>query len=90
MIGRWSYGIYLWQIPVLLVILHFWGAAGRLPFDGRAPGILVCIGLAAVSYVALESPIRRWPVLARNPRLTLTLAAVTILVGLVVVTLNGS
>jgi hypothetical protein len=43
-----------------------------------------------VSYVALESPIRRWPVLARNPRLTLTLAAVTILVGLVVVTLIGT
>jgi peptidoglycan/LPS O-acetylase OafA/YrhL len=90
MIGRWSYGIYLWQIPVLLVILHFWGAAGRLPVAGRAAGLLVCIALAAVSYVALESPIRRWPVLARNPRLTLTLAAVTILVGLVVVTLIGT
>ena len=54
-IGRISYGLYLWHVPVFKVIRH-------LGFDGHVVitiGLGVSIGLAAVSFYTLESYFRR-------------------------------
>jgi peptidoglycan/LPS O-acetylase OafA/YrhL len=88
-IGRWSYGMYLWQIPVILIAQRYWGRPGALPMWERV-GLLGAVAvLAAMSFTLLEMPIRQWPMLAQRPKRTLVLAAVSIAVGLVVVTLLG-
>ncbi len=86
-IGRWSYGLYLWQIPVLLVVAHWWGAARELSMAGRVGFIALATVLAALSFAYFENPIRRHPWLAKSPWLTLRLALATSLAGLVIVTL---
>ncbi len=88
-IGRWSYGMYLWQIPVILIAQRYWGRPGTLSMWERVGLLGAVVVVAAMSFKLLEMPIRQWSVLATRPRLTLVLAAVAIGVGLVVVTLLG-
>jgi len=80
-IGRLSYGWYLWHWPVLLV-------AG--PELGLAARLALCVGalaLAAVTYHCLEDPIRRRPGWTLRPwrglALGLGLSATTTVLALV-------
>ena len=78
LIGRWSYGIYLFHWP--LVVSH--------KFDGLSSGVrfvvvtVLSIALAGLSYRFIESPIRN----RRLPRLSM-LPVATVAVAIVVVSL---
>jgi len=78
-VGRISYSLYLWHWPVLVV------AAAVVP--GSATTRLACVGLAILlaeaSYRWIERPIRAQPVLVAKPRLTLSMAAVVTVIGVV-------
>jgi hypothetical protein len=83
-LGRISYGIYLWHWPVFLA-----ANAGRTGLHGAPLFTLRCLitlGIATLSYVAVERPIRSRVVLQRG-RVTLfgSLGAVAAGVALVVV-----
>ncbi|HUY63831.1 MAG TPA: acyltransferase family protein [Acidimicrobiales bacterium] len=68
LVGRISYGLYLWHWPVITEM-----TPGRTGLDGAAldlARIATMVALAAVSYVAVERPLRRlnvdsWPKPAR-------------------------
>jgi peptidoglycan/LPS O-acetylase OafA/YrhL len=89
LIGRWSYGMYLWQIPVLLLV-QYWTTVADVPLAGRFGFVAVTMVVAGLSYRFLESPIRRAPSLVRSPGRTLVVAAMTTAVGLTVVSLLGA
>ncbi len=76
-IGRLSYSLYLWHWPVLVI--------GRqlIPKSSvpiRLGWIVVAGILAAVTYVAIENPIRFQPFLIARPGLTLGLAVLSAIV----------
>ncbi|HNJ99003.1 MAG TPA: SGNH hydrolase domain-containing protein, partial [Ilumatobacteraceae bacterium] len=77
-IGGRSYGIYLWHWPLLIVLeVHYEQTA----IAWRVGALLAAVGLAAVTYVVLENPIRHMPALTRSaPR---SLLAGLAMVGLV-------
>ncbi|NNH74406.1 acyltransferase [Nocardia uniformis] len=61
-LGRWSYGIFLWHLAVLSIVFPVFGI---VPFRGNFPLILVLtiaftIPLAAASFALVEEPCRRW------------------------------
>ena len=66
LVGRTSYGIYLWHWPVFVMVttltVHLAGASLLLVRLG------LVVALTAASYVLLEQPIRqrRWPVIVRR------------------------
>jgi peptidoglycan/LPS O-acetylase OafA/YrhL len=86
-VGRWSYGIYLWQIPVLLLVQRYWRDPHVLSNADRVLLMGTVVIVAALSFALLESPIRTSPLLNEHPALTLRLAVATIVVGLLAVTL---
>ncbi|MGW4364653.1 acyltransferase family protein [Nocardia takedensis] len=62
MLGRWSYGIFLWHLAVLSIIFPVFGI---LPFQGDFGYILLLtvaltLPLAAASYALIEDPARRF------------------------------
>lgn len=83
-LGRWSYSMYLWHWPVIVL----GGILGLMPeFWGyRVPLVLaVTITLAAVTYVLIERPFMRIPLTTHKNR-TITvgvglIATVTVAVG---------
>jgi peptidoglycan/LPS O-acetylase OafA/YrhL len=65
-LGRWSYGLFLWHLAALDMVIAL---VGPVPFPGDLPIIAVLttgfgIAIAAVSYALLEEPcrvaLRRW------------------------------
>jgi peptidoglycan/LPS O-acetylase OafA/YrhL len=91
-LGRWSYGMYLWEIPILVVMLHWHSSLGfnsvsQFPLVIRLGAILVCILLAAVSYSVYEMPIRHSARLRSSPALCLASAVVFIVVSLITISL---
>lgn len=54
--GTISYGIYLWHLPVMLVLLS-WDAA---PWARTVVGLAVTLALSEISYRLLEAPVMRW------------------------------
>ena len=72
LLGRWSYGIYLWHFPIIGVLV--WTAG--VPADGSTGSVLLTFAIAtllsiaagAASFHAIESPARRWA--ARAARTT--------------------
>ncbi len=62
MLGRWSFGIFLWHLAVLSIVFPVFGI---LPFHGQFGTVLVLtialtIPAAAASYALVEEPARRW------------------------------
>jgi peptidoglycan/LPS O-acetylase OafA/YrhL len=83
-IGARSYSWYLWHWPVLLigpfVVSREFGPIARLV------AVLVALGLAAITFVAVEQPLRDAPTLRARPRqagaLGLALTATVVALGL--------
>lgn len=62
MLGRWSYGIFIWHLAVLSIVFPVFGI---LPFQGDFGYVLVLtvaitLPVAAASYALVEEPVRRW------------------------------
>ena len=75
-IGRVSYSWYLWHWPILLLLL--WAIA---PVTGHAPllalgGVLLSLGLAALTLRFIENPLRYSPRVRRSPGRSLALGGV--------------
>jgi peptidoglycan/LPS O-acetylase OafA/YrhL len=67
-VGKWSYSIYLWHWPLLVVARSRWG---NLSFGGSALVVAVAVALSALTFRYIEDPIRRAPPLTRRPSLAL-------------------
>jgi len=77
-IGRLSYSWYLWHWPILIF------AAAFPPLRGTTAGVVLSIGslgLAALTHILIENPVRFSPALRRRPVLSLGVGAVLTLVG---------
>ncbi len=62
LLGRWSYGVFLWHLAVLSIVFPVFGI---VPFNGDFPQVLLLtvaltLPLAAASYALIEDPVRRW------------------------------
>ncbi len=66
MLGRWSYGLFVWHLAALAMVFPI---IGQFPFNGHMPAVLALtlvfgFAIAAVSYALIESPcrnaLRRW------------------------------
>ncbi|MGV9415409.1 acyltransferase family protein [Nocardia sp. NPDC003693] len=62
MLGRWSYGIFIWHLAVLAIVFPVFGI---IPFRGSFAlvylmTIAFTLPLAAASYALIEDPVRRW------------------------------
>jgi peptidoglycan/LPS O-acetylase OafA/YrhL len=66
MLGRWSYGLFVWHLAALAMVFPI---IGQFPFNGHMPTVLLLtvlfgFAIAAVSYALIESPcrnaLRRW------------------------------
>jgi peptidoglycan/LPS O-acetylase OafA/YrhL len=86
-VGRWSYGIYLWEIPLLALAVHWWGPLNVVSLWGRVGLILVTMVIAAASYRFFESPIRHSARLTASPALSLACAAAFMVVALATISL---
>ena len=88
-IGQWSYGAYLWQIPIIAVIYASWGGVLALPIGARLAFLVATIGVAGLSFTFFEAPIRHSMALVRNPRRSFLMAGSITVVSLAIVTLVG-
>ena len=85
-IGKVSYGWYLWHWPMLIFAAVL---APGLGLGGRAAVALAALGVAALSYRFVETPIRRSRALASRPWLSLALGAVGVAFTMLTVSLLG-
>jgi peptidoglycan/LPS O-acetylase OafA/YrhL len=86
-IGRWSYGLYLWQIPVLYLAIHWWGTMPQQALVNRVGLMLATFLIAAISFAIYETPIRHSRRLISSPALSLSCALVFIVGSLVMISL---
>jgi peptidoglycan/LPS O-acetylase OafA/YrhL len=79
-VGRYSYSLYLWHWPLLLLIVD----RSRHPWSYRtAAMLLLTVPASVVTYHLVENPARRAPALRRRPVLSLAAGAVILAVSLV-------
>jgi peptidoglycan/LPS O-acetylase OafA/YrhL len=82
-LGLVSYGTYLWQWPVMLIVRR---VAHPNPWQTAFITGLVATGIASLSYQMLERPIRESRMLDRLPRVTIvTGLAISVVCALVIV-----
>ena len=77
-LGRMSYAWYLWHWPVLIYAHLFPALRGVLPSVALS---VAALGLAALTHVFVENPIRFHPAFVARPRLALRLALVLTVTG---------
>jgi len=77
-VGRLSYGWYLWHWPVLVLGPGLIGDTGVL---GRVLLALLALGLAALSYALLEDPLRRQPSLVASAGRSLVVGGLCVLLA---------
>jgi hypothetical protein len=78
-LGRLSYSWYLWHWPILLL------ASLRFPeitWPGKLLAAIVALGLAHITFVTLEKPVRFHPFLVARPGLSLCLAPLVAVAGI--------
>jgi peptidoglycan/LPS O-acetylase OafA/YrhL len=83
-LGRWSYSLYLWHWPVIVIAIQYWGhstAGIKLAAVGFA------VVLSAITYFGIENPIRHSKFLSRSPLTGLVFGALLILASLVAITI---
>jgi peptidoglycan/LPS O-acetylase OafA/YrhL len=64
-LGKWSYSLYLWHWPVLIIAAQ--RAGHSLPLAQNLGLVAVALGLAVLTHYAIENPIRFARPLTRNP-----------------------
>lgn len=82
-VGLWSYSIYLWHYPILILAAQRWHTS-------VSTNLLLMVGAIALSagtYFAIENPIRHSSFLTRFPAVSVAGGASLILCGLGIVTL---
>jgi peptidoglycan/LPS O-acetylase OafA/YrhL len=89
-VGQWSYGAYLWEIPVIALIYYWWGGVLALPIAARFAFLVATLAVAGLSFAFLESPIRHSKALVRSPRKSFLVAGSITGSSLLLVTLAGS
>ena len=82
-LGLWSFSIYLWHYPILIVATQHWGHT-NIPTNLLLAGAAVT--LAAGTYFAIENPIRHWSFLARFPLASVLGGIGLIVSGMLIVT----
>lgn len=60
-VGRWSYGVYLWHLPVITVLVAFLPLSGPSGFITLyAATLAISVPLGAATYVWIEQPAIEW------------------------------
>lgn len=78
--GRISYSLYLWHWPILVLPLAL--SVAPLPLAERLALVVLTIGLATITQVWVEDPLRRGRVIGTKPRRNLlTAGALALLVA---------
>lgn len=86
-VGDWSYSIYLWHWPVIIIGGAVVGAP--LPIAAAAAAVVLTLALSALTYRFVENPVRIAPVLTEaRPRRTAA-AALTATALVIIVPLGG-
>lgn len=83
-LGRWSYGIYLWHWPIILLGIRYLNS-GTVSTKLGLAGLAVVI--SAGTYFAFENPIRHSRLLTRNPPASVVMGLILIAACLGLVTL---
>ncbi|GAA2000638.1 acyltransferase family protein [Brevibacterium samyangense] len=78
-IGNWSYSLYLWHFPVVTYFVALTGA--HAGFAWGSVLFAVSLGLAVLSYLLVENPVRRNHDLRRHRWLALTAAGTSMTVA---------
>jgi len=78
-IGAWSYSLYLWHWPVLVLVEARFGTPSGW---AKLWLVLASVLFSAATYTLVEQPIRRHQWLLSRPRRSLTAGAVAMAVGL--------
>jgi peptidoglycan/LPS O-acetylase OafA/YrhL len=74
-LGRWSYSIYLWHWPIILLGIHYL-RSGTVPTKlGLA---VLAVAISAGTYFAFENPIRHSRMLTRNPPASVVMGLILI------------
>ena len=76
LIGLWSYSLYLWHWPVLIIVEQRLGHIA--PASTRVVLVLASVALAALTYYLVENPIRNAPLLRRSAVASVALGIVLI------------
>ena len=58
-LGVVSYGFYLWHVPAMMAIRQFVDP-DLMPWLRQSAALALSVGLALVSWLAVERPVQRW------------------------------
>jgi peptidoglycan/LPS O-acetylase OafA/YrhL len=83
-LGRWSYSIYLWHLPVIILGIQYLNNDSLPTRLGLA---VFSVALSAGTYFAFENPIRHSKLLTQNPPLSVVMGLLLIAACLGLVTL---
>jgi peptidoglycan/LPS O-acetylase OafA/YrhL len=79
-LGRWSYSLYLWHFPILVLAAQRWGP---LSVGWNLALMILAVAISAGTYFAIEKPIRHARSLNRNPWTGIALGACLVAASLV-------
>jgi peptidoglycan/LPS O-acetylase OafA/YrhL len=83
-LGRWSYSIYLWHLPIIILGIQLLHSYSNLTEIGLAAFSII---ISAGTYFAFENPIRHSRLLTQNPPLSVVMGLIMIAACLGIVTL---